>query len=66
MAERVLNRVHSLRERLDETLITQRNEILALLSRYLIQILCFYNFFLDHGLATVKMATRKTRSLTAK
>ncbi|KAG6588108.1 Sucrose synthase [Cucurbita argyrosperma subsp. argyrosperma] len=33
MAERILNRVHSLRERLDETLITQRNEILALLSR---------------------------------
>ncbi|XP_023530913.1 sucrose synthase [Cucurbita pepo subsp. pepo] len=33
MAERLLNRVHSLRERLDETLITQRNEILALLSR---------------------------------
>ena len=35
MAERLLNRVHSLRERLDETLITQRNEILALLSRYI-------------------------------
>lgn len=33
MAERVLTRVHSLRERLDETLITQRNEILALLSK---------------------------------
>ncbi|XP_022147583.1 sucrose synthase [Momordica charantia] len=33
MAERALTRVHSLRERLDETLITQRNEILALLSR---------------------------------
>ncbi|XP_068343293.1 sucrose synthase-like [Pyrus communis] len=33
MAERVLTRVQSLRERLDETLSTQRNEILALLSR---------------------------------
>nr|BAA89232.1 wsus [Citrullus lanatus] len=33
MAERVLNRVHSLRERLDETLIAQRNEILGLLSK---------------------------------
>ncbi|KAG6590059.1 Sucrose synthase, partial [Cucurbita argyrosperma subsp. sororia] len=33
MAERVLNRVHSLRERLDETLVTQRNEILSLLSK---------------------------------
>lgn len=42
MAERVLTRVHSLRERLDETLITQRNEILALLSKYFIQILCFH------------------------
>ncbi|NP_001292638.1 sucrose synthase [Cucumis sativus] len=33
MAERVLNRIHSLRERLDETLIAQRNEILGLLSK---------------------------------
>ncbi|GMI81344.1 ARABIDOPSIS THALIANA SUCROSE SYNTHASE 4, sucrose synthase 4 [Hibiscus trionum] len=33
MAERALTRVHSLRERLDETLIAHRNEILALLSR---------------------------------
>ncbi|TQD93675.1 hypothetical protein C1H46_020679 [Malus baccata] len=33
MVERVLTRVQSLRERLDETLSTQRNEILALLSR---------------------------------
>ncbi|XP_022960819.1 sucrose synthase-like [Cucurbita moschata] len=33
MAERVLNRVHSLRERLDETLVAQRNEILSLLSK---------------------------------
>ncbi|KAK6944684.1 Glycosyl transferase, family 1 [Dillenia turbinata] len=32
-AERVLTRVHSLRERLDETLSTQRNEIIKLLSR---------------------------------
>lgn len=34
MAERVLTRVHSLRERLDETLSANRNEILALLSRF--------------------------------
>ncbi|KAJ4708835.1 Sucrose synthase [Melia azedarach] len=33
MAERALTRVHSLRERLDETLSAHRNEILALLSR---------------------------------
>nr|BAM68520.1 sucrose synthase [Mangifera indica]BAM68522.1 sucrose synthase [Mangifera indica]BAM68523.1 sucrose synthase [Mangifera indica]BAM68524.1 sucrose synthase [Mangifera indica]BAM68525.1 sucrose synthase [Mangifera indica] len=33
MAERALTRVHSLRERLDETLYAHRNEILALLSR---------------------------------
>ncbi|KAE8675983.1 Sucrose synthase [Hibiscus syriacus] len=33
MAERALTRVHSLRERLDETLVAHRNEILALLSR---------------------------------
>jgi sucrose synthase len=33
MAERVLTRVHSLRERLDETLVANRNEIVALLSR---------------------------------
>ncbi|KAL4334623.1 hypothetical protein GQ457_07G045550 [Hibiscus cannabinus] len=33
MADRALTRVHSLRERLDETLIAHRNEILALLSR---------------------------------
>ncbi|OMO86375.1 Sucrose synthase [Corchorus olitorius] len=33
MAERALTRVHSLRERLDETLTAHRNEILALLSR---------------------------------
>ncbi|XP_044464010.1 sucrose synthase [Mangifera indica] len=33
MAERALTRVHSLRERLDETLSANRNEILALLSR---------------------------------
>ncbi|TQD93672.1 hypothetical protein C1H46_020676 [Malus baccata] len=33
MAERVLTRVQSLRERLDETLSTQRNDFLALLSR---------------------------------
>ncbi|KAJ7956032.1 Sucrose synthase [Quillaja saponaria] len=33
MAERVLTRVHSLRERLDQTLLAHRNEILALLSR---------------------------------
>lgn len=33
MAERVLTRVHSLRERLDETLSSSRNEIVALLSR---------------------------------
>ncbi len=33
MAERVLTRVHSLRERLDETLAANRNEIVALLSR---------------------------------
>lgn len=33
MAERTLTRVHSLRERLDETLLAHRNEILALLSR---------------------------------
>ncbi|KAM7513093.1 hypothetical protein LguiB_011968 [Lonicera macranthoides] len=33
MAERVLSRVHSLRERLDATLATHRNEILLFLSR---------------------------------
>ncbi|KAG6723049.1 hypothetical protein I3842_03G190500 [Carya illinoinensis] len=33
MAEGVLTRVHSLRERLDETLVANRNEIVALLSR---------------------------------
>ncbi|KAG8495494.1 hypothetical protein CXB51_013078 [Gossypium anomalum] len=33
MADRVITRVHSLRERLDETLLAHRNEILALLSR---------------------------------
>ncbi|GMY23145.1 sucrose synthase [Fagus crenata] len=33
MAERVLTRVHSLRERLDETLAANRNEIVSLLSR---------------------------------
>ncbi|KAK6941232.1 Sucrose synthase [Dillenia turbinata] len=33
MAERVLTRVHTLRERLDDTLSTQRNEIIKLLSR---------------------------------
>ncbi|XP_010520519.1 PREDICTED: sucrose synthase 4-like [Tarenaya hassleriana] len=33
MAERVITRVHSQRERLDETLAAQRNEVLALLSR---------------------------------
>ncbi|GJZ34121.1 sucrose synthase [Tanacetum coccineum] len=33
MAERVLTRVHSLRERLDSTLATHRNEILMVLSR---------------------------------
>nr|QNU13188.1 sucrose synthase 1 [Paeonia suffruticosa] len=33
MAERFLTRVHSLRERVDETLITHRNEILAFLTR---------------------------------
>ncbi|XVF35192.1 hypothetical protein REPUB_Repub18cG0124200 [Reevesia pubescens] len=33
MAEQVITRVHSLRERLDETLTANRNEILALLSR---------------------------------
>lgn len=33
MAETVLTRVHSLRERLDETLAANRNEIVALLSR---------------------------------
>ncbi|TQD93673.1 hypothetical protein C1H46_020677 [Malus baccata] len=33
MAERALTRVQSLRERLDKTLSTHRNEILALLSR---------------------------------
>lgn len=33
MAERVLTRVHSLRERLDATLAAQRNEILLFLSR---------------------------------
>ncbi|TYI25278.1 hypothetical protein ES332_A05G039500v1 [Gossypium tomentosum] len=33
MADRVITRVHSLRERLDETLLADRNEILALLSR---------------------------------
>nr|QHZ00911.1 sucrose synthase 4 [Paeonia lactiflora] len=33
MAERILTRVHSLRERVDETLITHRNEILAFLTR---------------------------------
>ncbi|KAH6818403.1 sucrose synthase 4 [Perilla frutescens var. frutescens] len=33
MAERVLNRVHSLRERLDATLAAHRNEILLFLSR---------------------------------
>ena len=36
MAERVLTRVHSLREHLDETLAANRNEIVSLLSRYLI------------------------------
>jgi len=34
MAERVLTRVHSLRERLDATLAAHRNEILLFLSRY--------------------------------
>lgn len=33
MAERALTRVHSLRERVDETLASSRNEIVALLSR---------------------------------
>ncbi|KAB2024529.1 hypothetical protein ES319_D06G092100v1 [Gossypium barbadense] len=33
MAERVITRVHSLRERLDDTLIAHRNEVLALLTR---------------------------------
>lgn len=33
MAERVLTRVHSLRERLDATLAAHRNEILLFLSR---------------------------------
>nr|AIJ28962.1 sucrose synthase [Manihot esculenta] len=33
MAERVITRVHSIRERLDETLSAHRNEIVALLSR---------------------------------
>lgn len=33
MAGRVITRVHSQRERLDETLAAQRNEVLALLSR---------------------------------
>lgn len=34
MAQRVLTRVHSLRERLDATLDAHRNEILLFLSRY--------------------------------
>lgn len=38
MAERALTRVHSLRERLDETLSDYRNEILALLSRLVFKI----------------------------
>ncbi|XP_030530521.1 sucrose synthase [Rhodamnia argentea] len=33
MAERLLTRVHSLRERLDETLLAHRNDILAFLAR---------------------------------
>ncbi|KAH1056937.1 hypothetical protein J1N35_035002 [Gossypium stocksii] len=33
MAERVITRVHSLRERLDDTLLAHRNEVLALLTR---------------------------------
>ncbi|OWM74348.1 sucrose synthase [Punica granatum] len=33
MGERVLTRVHSLRERLDQTLLAQRNDVLAFLSR---------------------------------
>ncbi|EEF46212.1 sucrose synthase, putative [Ricinus communis] len=33
MAERVITRVHSIRERLDETLAANRNEIVALLTR---------------------------------
>lgn len=33
MAERLLTRVHSLRERLDETLLAHRNDILAFLTR---------------------------------
>ena len=39
MGERVLTRVHSLRERLDETLSAHRNEILALLSRFVFKII---------------------------
>jgi len=33
-AERVITRVHSQRERLDATLVAQKNEVFALLSRY--------------------------------
>jgi sucrose synthase len=32
-AERMITRVHSQRERLNETLVSERNEVLALLSR---------------------------------
>jgi hypothetical protein len=50
MPERVLTRVHSLRERLDSTLVTHRNEILMVLSRYhlYIYLLCIINYDLRY------------------
>lgn len=39
MAERLLTRVQSIRERLDETLLAHRNDILAFLTRLSILVL---------------------------